>query len=55
MHGLPRVSTLKTRLYETTVGMADKMEISIDKLNASSWNSLRVNFIVEGFEIAQET
>jgi hypothetical protein len=43
-----------TRLFETTIGMANNMKRQIVK-NASSWSSLKAKFLVQGSEVAQET
>ena len=40
-------------LFEVTVGMTDKVEKA--ETNVSSWSSMKVKFLVQGFEVAQET
>ena len=45
-------------MFETTVGMANKMENFFKKIvsykNPSSWSSPKATFLVQGFEVAQE-
>ena len=48
----------KTRLFEATVGIADKMEKEKEKGGknpTSSWSYLEAKFLVREFEVVQET
>ena len=48
------VHGVKQPLIEATIGMAYKME-KTNKEIASSWSSPEAKFLVQGFEVIQET
>ena len=52
-HWLVKVLTQRN-LFEATTGVANKME-KTHKQNTSIWSSPEVKFLVQGFEVAQET
>ena len=52
VHWSVKNSYPKTRLFEATFAVANKMEFVY---NASSWSSLETKFIFHRFEVAQET
>ena len=54
VHQLVKNFNPKTRLFETTIDMANKMK-KVNSKNASTWSSLKVKFLVQGFEVAQKT